>query len=198
MFTGIIEKTGAVADLRSGKKGGLQLGIRCGFSGARMGESIAVNGVCLTVMAKKAGALWFEVSAETLHRSALGDLRKGETVNLERSLRLSDRLGGHIVQGHVDATGTLLEKKPQEGGKWYEFSYPASLRPYLVEKGSIAVDGVSLTIARLQADRFSIAVVPYTEAHTSFGKKPVGARVNLEADLVAKIVAKQFEVWKKR
>jgi riboflavin synthase len=190
MFTGIIEATARVE--RVEPKGG---GSRLVLATARplpklaLGESIAVAGACLTVTNVRDRRFTVEASPETLRRTTLGGLRPGDRVNLERSLRVGDRFGGHVVQGHVDGVGALEAITPD--GEWslYRFRAPASLAPYLVEKGSIAVDGVSLTVFACRGNRFTVALIPHTLAVTTLGSRRPGDRVNVEADVLLKHIA---------
>jgi riboflavin synthase len=154
-----------------------------------LGASIAVNGCCLTVVGYDDASWSADAVIETLARTNLGDLAAGAAVNLERPVRLSDRLGGHMVQGHVDATGTIRGREPQpDGSELVTIAAPAEVMRYIVHKGSITVDGVSLTVVRRTDDSFSIALIPHTLAVTTLGQRPAGSRVNLEADLIAKYV----------
>jgi riboflavin synthase len=180
MFTGIVEELGSVK-ARSG--GAFEFSAKTVVDGVALGDSIAVNGVCLTVTGY--GDDWFGVDAvdETLARSALGGLAVGDPVNLERPVRLTDRLGGHIVQGHVDAVGTVRSPAPD-----LSIGCDPSVLKYLVEKGSITVDGISLTVVALGADSFTVAVIPHTVAVTTLGHRKVGDAVNLEVDVLAKYV----------
>lgn len=186
MFTGLVEETGSVLE-RSGLL--VRFGVERVLEGMKVGDSVAVNGCCLTVVAfqEPAGGRegWWEaeLSQETLMRTTLGDLEVGSTVNLERPLRLGDRLGGHIVQGHVDGVAEVVAGVPE-----MEVAVPSHLGRYLVEKGSVAVDGVSLTIARLTESTFSVAVIGHTSDVTNLGGKQQGDRVNLEVDVLAKHV----------
>ena len=190
MFTGIVEATARVNRLEP--KGG---GTRVTLESPRLlpalaiGESIAVNGACLTVTTLRGRRFTVEVSPETLRRTTLGKLRPGERVNLERALRLGDRLGGHIVQGHVDGVGTLEAITPDRQWSLYRFQAPKVLAPYLVEKGSIAVDGVSLTVFACRGTRFTVALIPHTLAATTLGARRPGDRVNVEADVLLKQIA---------
>ncbi len=191
MFTGLVSAVARVVSLRAGTAGGLlEVERPPAFADVAVGESIAVSGVCLTVVAPAARsqALSFDVSPETLQRSALGDLAPGAGVNLERALAAGDRLGGHIVAGHVDGTADVLAIE-RSGDSWtFRFSLPPSLARYAVEKGSIAVDGVSLTVAALGESSFDIAVIPHTFSATTLGTKKPGDRVNLEVDVLGKYV----------
>ena len=189
MFTGIIEEVGVVEALEP------RLRVRCRTvtEDARPGASIAVNGVCLTVADFAAGWFAADVAPETLSRSNLGDLRPGAPVNLERPLSPSGRLGGHIVQGHVDATGELLALDPLGDGNWWlTVQAPEELDPYLVVKGSVALDGISLTIAALEGTALSVSVIPHTFANTALRARRLGDRINIECDILAKYVAKML------
>jgi len=185
VFTGIVEELGTVAAMAEGR-----LAVRGPVvtRDARHGDSIAVNGVCLTVVEVTEGEFTADVMPETLRRSALGALRPGDPVNLERAARVGDRLGGHLVQGHVDGVGTVVERTP--GAQWelVRFSLPEPLRRYVVEKGSIAVDGVSLTVVAVDADSFTVGLIPTTLTLTTLGHKGVGEPVNLEVDIIGKYV----------
>jgi len=155
-----------------------------------LGESVAVNGACLTVVHVDGEAFAFEAGFETLARTNLGGLRPGERVNLERALRVGDRLGGHFVTGHVDCTGRVLERVPNDEWETVWFGFPPGFGELMVDKGSVAVDGVSLTLVEVRADRFSVMLIPHTRAHTTLGFRGVGAAVNLEFDLLAKHLRK--------
>lgn len=191
VFTGIVEELGTVAALDA-LPAAARLTVRGErvTSDARPGDSIAVNGVCLTVVAVDDGAFTADVMAETLARSSLGALRVGAKVNLERAMALGDRLGGHLVQGHVDATGVLLDRTPGERWETVAISLPGELARYVVEKGSITVDGVSLTVVAVSPEAFSVSLVPATLERTTLGKKAAGEPVNLEVDVLAKYVEK--------
>jgi riboflavin synthase len=191
MFTGIIEAIGTVRECTR-KPGGAWVHIGAGplVEGLRVGDSIAVDGACLTVTAVKGDGFTSDLSAETLDRTTLGRLRAGSRVNLERPLRLGDRLGGHLVTGHVDAIGEIAGRTLQGDGEFWRFRFPQDLAPLLVMKGSIAVDGISLTVAELSRDTFGVALIPHTLHHTTLGGKRVGDLVNLEADLLGKHVAR--------
>jgi riboflavin synthase len=194
VFTGIVEELGEVA-------GVTDLGTAARFTvrgplvtaDARHGDSIAVNGVCLTVVTVSGGEFTADVMAETLDRSSLGALAPGSPVNLERAATLSTRLGGHLVQGHVDGTAHILATTPDEHWVRVRFSLPPSLARYVVEKGSITVDGVSLTVASVDDETFTVSLIPTTLGLTTLGKKDVGDPVNLEVDVVAKYVEKLME-----
>ena len=191
MFTGIVEELGEVL-ARDDLGDSARLTVRGPLvtADARHGDSIAVNGVCLTVAAvdRAAGQFSADVMAETLHRSSLGGLPAGGRVNLERAVAVGDRLGGHIVQGHVDGTGRILARTPAPHWEVVRIALPAALARYVVEKGSITVDGISLTVSGLDADWFEVSLIPTTRELTTLGAAPVGAPVNLEVDVVAKYV----------
>ena len=194
MFTGLIEEAGRIRRLALTSAGGeLQVAARAVLDGLRVGESIAVNGVCLTVTEVERDGFRAHLSAETLRRTTFGQLHAGRLVNLERALRVSDRLGGHIVQGHVDGIGRFLERRP-EGESWiFRFAFPSELRRYLVVKGSIAVDGISLTIADVSETWFEVAIIPHTLQVTNLRELHPGEGVNLEVDVLAKYVERMVE-----
>jgi riboflavin synthase len=190
MFTGLIEATGRLVE-RQPTSGGFRLRIASALAGElAVGDSLAVNGVCLTVIQVDAGEIHADVGPETIRVTTLGTLPSGGAVNLERPLRADGRVGGHFVQGHVDGIGHVAERRPEAEFEWLTVSYPAPLAPYFVRKGSVAVDGISLTIAGLGADRFDVQIVPYTLAHTNLRSLAVGDGVNLECDMVGKYVAR--------
>ncbi|MFF4233310.1 riboflavin synthase [Streptomyces sp. NPDC001820] len=189
MFTGIVEELGEVTAVENlGDSSRFRLRGPLVTEGAKHGDSIAVNGVCLTVVDFGDGEFTADVMAETLNRSSLGALEEGSRVNLERPMAVGDRLGGHIVQGHVDNVGTVLERKPSENWEIVKVSLPADLTRYVVEKGSITVDGVSLTVVDAGPDYFTISLIPTTLALTTLGIKQPGDPVNLEVDVIAKYV----------
>ncbi|MBK8314958.1 MAG: riboflavin synthase [Acidobacteria bacterium] len=194
MFTGIIEELGTIRRMTSSPKGA-RVEVTAGtiLSDARLGDSIAVNGVCLTVVDQ--GPDWFaaDVSEETLRRTSLKQMRIGTRVNLERPLTPASRLGGHIVQGHVDGIGEFVEARPSGEGWVVRVRFPKDLGRYIVEKGSIAVDGISLTVASLGDDYFEIAIIPHTWKMTNLGSLDRGAAVNLEVDVIAKYVERMMQ-----
>ncbi len=195
MFTGIIEEMGEVLSVES-SAAGARLRVRAGalIDGALVGESIAVSGVCLTIVSLAPGEFAADLAAETLRRTTLGGLGPGDPVNLERPLRFDDRLGGHLVQGHVDGVGTITAVTPEGAGIWMEIAPPPPLLPYIAEKGSVAVDGISLTVARvLDGGQFAVALIPHTLAVTTLGRRSVGDRANIEVDILAKYVERLLE-----
>ena len=190
MFTGIVEELGSVRSVTP-NEGGARFVFEAEvvLDDVELGASIAVNGCCLTVVAHDDTTWSADAVIETLARSNLGELAPGSGVNLERPVRLSDRLGGHLVQGHVDATGTVRSREPQaDGSEIITIDAPADVLRYVVHKGSITVDGVSLTVARRTDDAFAVALIPHTLAVTTLGASAPGTRVNLEVDLIAKYV----------
>ncbi|HZS05111.1 MAG TPA: riboflavin synthase [Blastocatellia bacterium] len=189
MFTGIVEETGSIKKVTSGAASArVEVAARTVLEGAKVGDSIAVNGVCLTVVGKTNDSFSADVSAETLRRTSLRQIRAGSRVNLERPLLPTSRLGGHIVQGHVDGVGEFLEARPEGEGWIVRVGFPAELGRYIVEKGSITVDGISLTVAALGDDWFEIAVIPHTWHVTNLSSLRRGDAVNLEVDIIAKYV----------
>ena len=190
MFTGIVEELGRVRSIVP-NAGGARIAIEAAavLDDATIGASIAVNGCCLTVVELGDGHWAADAVVETLARTNLGDLAPGDPVNLERPVRLADRLGGHLVQGHVDAAGTVRAREPQpDASELFRFDAPDEVLRYVVHKGSITVDGISLTVAAVHDDGFQVAVIPHTLAVTTLGARVPGARVNLEVDLIAKYV----------
>ncbi|MFC8129827.1 riboflavin synthase [Streptomyces sp. NPDC057302] len=193
MFTGIVEELGeitAVENLDDASRFRVRGPVVT--DGAKHGDSIAVNGVCLTVVEHEGAEFTADVMAETLNRSSLGALAAGSRVNLERPTAVGDRLGGHIVQGHVDGTGEIVDRKPSEHWEIVKVSLPADLSRYVVEKGSITVDGVSLTVVDAGPDYFTISLIPTTLALTTLGIKQPGDPVNLEVDIIAKYVERML------
>lgn len=191
MFTGIIEKLARISAMRRGQQGArLTVDLEQTAEGVRPGDSIAINGACLTVAAIQGTAVTFNVVAETLRRTNLGDLRSGDRVNVERALRVGDRLAGHFVQGHVDGLGRISRKETGSEGGSVTIAAQPDIMAFMVEKGSVAVDGISLTVASLTDSDFTIALIPTTLQTTTLGFKAVGAAVNLEIDILAKLVAR--------
>lgn len=190
MFTGIVTDLGRVRGVI--RRGDARFEIETHFDMATVaiGASIACSGACLTVVEKGEGWFAADVSAETLSRTTLGDWKVGSPVNLERPLTVADELGGHMVSGHVDGVGTLRAVRPEGDSKRFTFAAPAELMRYIASKGSISVDGVSLTVNEIDATSFGVNVIPHTQAQTTFGDMVQGTRVNLEIDLVARYVAR--------
>lgn len=194
MFTGIVEELGTVEAVEE-QGDAIRLSIRSAIvlEGTGLGDSIAVNGCCLTVV-EHDGVVWTaDVMQETLDKTSLAGVRPGDTVNLERAVTADKRLGGHIVQGHVDGVGTIVARTPSEHWEVVEVSLPDGLGKYLVDKGSITVDGVSLTVVEAGPDSFTVSLIPETLARTTLGRRQPGDRVNLEADILAKHVEKLLE-----
>lgn len=194
MFTGIVESVGTIAETRP-TPGGRRLRISAGpwASECKLGASVAVSGVCLTVTAASGESLEFDVIAETLDTSTLGSKRTGDRVNLERALRLGDRLDGHFVQGHVDGRATVANVRSSPKEWVVEFKPQESLRPYIIPKGSVAIDGVSLTIASVTGGLFAVALIPTTLAGTTLSALRVGAEVNIESDMVARTIVHHLQ-----
>ncbi|HZR24917.1 MAG TPA: riboflavin synthase [Vicinamibacterales bacterium] len=194
MFTGLVEAVGELAE-RKPTSGGFRLRIATALAPELApGDSIAVNGVCLTVILAERAAFHADVGPETVRVTTLGWLPISSRVNLERPLRADSRLGGHFVQGHVDSIGHVEELRADRDFHWLTVSFPTSLSPFIVHKGSIAVDGISLTVAGLGKDRFDIQVVPFTMEHTNLAKAQIRDRVNLECDMVGKYVVRAAEL----
>ncbi|MFH2005164.1 MAG: riboflavin synthase [bacterium] len=196
MFTGLIADVGTIQRFARGDRS-TTLTVATKLTGTPFvrGDSLAVNGACLTVVELGPEAVDVTAVAETMARTNLGDLRVGDAVNLERSLQLGARLDGHLVQGHVDGVGRLERRHRAGDSEVLTFSYPAELEPYLVSKGSVAVDGVSLTVSGLGRLTFDVSTIPHTLSETTLGKRPPGARVNLEMDIIGKYVAKMLRAY---
>jgi riboflavin synthase len=194
MFTGIITDLGRVRRLRrgAGPAGGLDLTIATAFNTAEipLGASIACSGPCLTVVAVEPGAFVVQASAETLACSTMGEWVEGTPVNLERALRLGDELGGHLVSGHVDGVARFVDRRPEGDSVRFTIEAPASLMRYIAPKGSVALDGISLTVNEVDGSTFGVNIIPYTLAHTSLGEAMPGQRMNLEIDTIARYVAR--------
>ena len=193
MFTGIVNDVGNVRSIE--RKGDQRFVIGCGFdlSVTTIGASISCAGVCLTVVAK--GSDWFaiEVSQETLGRTTLGDWRIETRLNIEQSLKAGQELGGHFVLGHVDATAAVIERRPEGGSHRFVFEAPATLARYIAPKGSICLDGVSLTVNEVDGARFGVNIIPHTAAATTFGRRSIGEHVNVEVDMIARYLARLLE-----
>ena len=189
MFTGIVEEIGTVRELAERERGvHLRVAARTVLDDLRLGDSICVNGVCLTVTARDVDGFTVGLAPETLRRSNLGDLGAGNGVNLERAVAAGGRMGGHYVQGHVDGVGEIVGVRPEGDSLWMTFKAPVDLLPYLVVKGFVAIDGISLTITAREADTFSVALVAYTQTAVTLAGKQPGDRANLEVDVIAKYV----------
>jgi riboflavin synthase len=190
MFTGIIEEIGVLTNIRI-LTDSAELSIQAEkvLEETKLGDSIAVNGVCLTVIRLGFQEFTVDIMAETLAKTSLAQLKPGSKVNLERALQLSSRLGGHLVSGHVDGVGTIKRITVQGIASVYEISMPSSLSPFILPKGSIAIDGISLTVIQVSKDFFSVSLIPHTFTHTTLGMKKVGEMVNLETDMIGKYVA---------
>jgi riboflavin synthase alpha subunit len=194
MFTGLIEAVGRVVEVKATSTG-VRLRVAAPFAGElQQGESVAVNGVCLTVTLAEAGEMYADIGPETARITTLGSLRRDQPLNLERSMRADSRFGGHFVQGHVDGVGHVEEVREEGDAHWLTVRYPESLAPFLVRKGSIAMDGISLTVAGLGATDFDVMIVPFTWGHTNVSSLRAGDRVNLECDMVGKYVARALEL----
>jgi riboflavin synthase len=197
MFTGLIESIGTIAR-RDDLAGGARLEVSAPFAAElTTGESVAVNGVCLTAVELAAGSFAAELSPETLRATSLGSVGAGSRVNLERAVRADARLGGHFVLGHVDTTARILRWDSQGDHWWLEIELPKEIELWVVEKGSIAVDGISLTIAKLDATRLGIQIVPHTRSHTNLSNKRPGDVVNLEADIIGKYAARLADLTRR-
>ena len=195
MFTGIIETVGEVAEVKP-TPAGFRLRLQTELSNELTpGESMAVNGVCLTVVAADADGVHMDVSPETIRVTAFGSLKRGGAVNLERPMRVDSRVGGHFVQGHVDATGAIEEIRQDGDCWWLTVKYPPSLAAQIVRKGSIAVDGISLTVAGVDDKRFDIQIIPFTWEHTNLQHARVNDLVNLECDMIGKYVLRALDVF---
>lgn len=194
MFTGIIEEIGTIQSIRSGaRSAALTIAASNILTGTKEGGSIAVNGVCLTVTALTEKCFAADVMPETLRRSSLGGLRPGSRVNLERAIPATGRFGGHIVSGHIDGIGNIVSIREEDNAIWYGIrTEPAVLR-YIIKKGSIAVDGISLTVAGVSSRDFSVSVIPHTAAHTTLGNRRIGDTVNLENDCIGKYVERLLD-----
>lgn len=194
MFTGIIEETGVIRAVQRGAKSAvLTVEAKKVLEDVHIGDSIATNGVCLTVTSVRGDCFTADVMNESLRRSSLGDLKPGSRVNLERAMAANGRFGGHIVSGHIDGTGTVVSVRRDDIAVWYTIRTTPQLMRYIVEKGSIAIDGISLTVAAVESDRFSVSVIPHTAQETTLSEKRPGATVNLENDVIGKYVEKLMQ-----
>jgi riboflavin synthase len=194
MFSGIVAEIGTVGTfVREGDAAGLTIHASPAFADASIGESMAVNGVCLTVVHQQGHTFTVDVSPETLRATNLGELQAGDGVNLERPLRLNDRIGGHLVSGHVDGVATIIDKYPEASAIHYVIEAPKPLMRYIVPKGSVAVDGISLTVVCCYPDAFQVTIIPHTAAATTLGGKGKGETVNLECDMMGKYVERVLQ-----
>ncbi|UCD12176.1 MAG: riboflavin synthase [Nitrospinaceae bacterium] len=194
MFSGIIQSLGQVARIHR-SEGRAEVTVRTGddFTGFELGESIAVNGVCLTVRAAESNRFTVDLSGETLDRTGFKEIREGEALNLERSLTRSQKVSGHFVSGHVDQVGTVVSIESRPGETLFRFEHPPELAPLIVEKGSVAVDGISLTAFACEGNRFTVSIIPFTLMHTNLKDRKIGDRVNIECDIIGKYVLKACE-----
>ena len=191
MFTGIVEEMGQIRSIvRGASSAVLSIEANLILEDLKIGDSVAVNGVCLTATSMGAGGFTADVMHETLNRSSLGALQKGSHVNLERAMLANGRFGGHIVSGHIDGTGTIGSIQKDDNALWYTILADAKLLRYIVEKGSVTIDGISLTVADVQSDRFAVSLIPHTAKVTVLGEKRTGDIVNLETDIIGKYVEK--------
>jgi len=194
MFTGLIESVGRLEAVTA-DAGGMHITIATAIAPElQLGDSVSVNGVCLTATRLDATYLHADIGPETVRVTTLGKLRPGQTINLERSMRADSRFGGHFVQGHVDGVGQLRSIRADGDAHWMTIEFPSALAPFIVRKGSIAVDGISLTVADLRDDEFDVMIIPFTWAHTNLSSVHADERVNLEADMVGKYVARAVEL----
>lgn len=191
MFTGIVEEIGTIKSIQKGKRSStLQINAAIVLSDVKIGDSIAVNGVCLTVTGFGGGIFSADVMPETMDKSNLGFLSVGSKVNLERALRLGDRLGGHMVSGHIDGLGSIVNKETDDNAIWISIECSKSLLKYIINKGSIGIDGVSLTVAYVDDKKFKVSIIPHTQDETTLCSKKIGTKVNLENDITAKYIEK--------
>jgi riboflavin synthase len=196
MFTGLIEGVARVGEM-SRTANGLRIAIRTDLAAALAnGESVSVNGVCLTVSARDATGFSADIGPETARVTTLGAAKAGQPVNLERAMAANGRFGGHFVQGHVDGLGTIRDVREEGDARWLRVEFPPELAPFFVPKGSVALDGVSLTVAALGPDHFDVMIIPFTRAHTTLGSLPAGTAVNLECDVVGKYVARAAQLFR--
>ncbi len=194
MFTGIIEELGTVRSIKRGVRSSvLEIAAEKILEDIHLGDSIAVNGVCLTASSLTDGGFRADVMPETMSRSSLSQLSAGSHVNLERAMAANGRFGGHIVSGHIDGTGKVSSVRRDDNAVWYDIDTDGSLMRYIVEKGSITIDGISLTVAKIRADGFSISAIPHTVSVTTLGEKTRGSIVNLETDIIGKYVEKLLQ-----
>lgn len=195
MFTGLVEELGVIQGITNGPKSSkLNIKAKIVLKGLKLGDSIAVNGVCLTIVNFTPHFFEAQVMAETLYKTNLKNLKAGDQVNLERAMALGDRIGGHLVSGHVDGVGKIIEKKTHDIAQVFKIQGPVEIIKYLVPKGSIAIDGISLTIVDVNEEEFTVSVIPHTRGLTTLGFKEVGEMVNLEIDMIAKYVERFLNI----
>ena len=191
MFTGIIEEIGTVANIEKGVKSSrITICADKIFDDLKIGDSVSVNGMCSTAAQVSNKTFTADIMAESMRRTNLGDLKKGSKVNLERAMQLNGRFGGHIVSGHVDGTGIILSQMREDNAVWVTISADDSIMRYIIEKGSITVDGISLTVAKIYSDAFAVSIIPHTAGETTLLKRRSGEKVNLECDIVGKYIEK--------
>lgn len=191
MFTGIIEEIGTVANIERGAKSSrITISADKIFDDLKIGDSVSVNGMCATAAGISGNTFTADIMAESMRRTALGELKKGARVNLERAMQLNGRFGGHIVSGHIDGTGIVRSQRREDNAVWLTVGAPENIMRYIIEKGSIAIDGVSLTVALVYADAFSVSLIPHTAGETTLLSKHTGEKVNLECDIVGKYIEK--------
>ena len=196
MFTGLIEEMGTMQSIQRGSRSCvLTIGCKAVLENTKIGDSIAVNGVCLTVTSLGGGYFTADAMPETLNRSSLGQLKAGRSVNLERAMPADGRFGGHIVSGHIDGTGRIMQIKDDDNAVWYTVAADPGILRYIVEKGSITVDGISLTVAYVDDSVFKVSIIPHTQKVTSLHEKKVGSIVNLECDIIGKYVEKLLKAY---
>lgn len=189
MFTGIVEETGTIENIhRQGTSAVIQIGCSKVLEGTKEGDSIAVNGICLTVVRMDKNSFWADVMTETMHCSSLSEVQAGDKVNLERAMAADGRFGGHIVSGHIDGTGSIANIRSEENAVWYTIEAEPEILRYIVEKGSVAIDGISLTVAGVTQKTFQVSVIPHTRQETILPLKKTGSIVNLECDVIGKYV----------
>ncbi|MBQ2406363.1 MAG: riboflavin synthase [Lachnospiraceae bacterium] len=199
MFTGIVEELGEVSAMARGRDSMvLTIKAKTIMSDLKLGDSVSTNGVCLTVTEKGSDYYKADVMHETMNRSSLGKLKPGSHVNLERAMSAEGRFGGHIVSGHIDGTGSITSIKKDDNAVWYTIAAPENIMRYIIEKGSIAIDGISLTVAKVTDKDFSVSIIPHTIKETTLGEKRVGDIVNLENDLIGKYVEKLITISPKK
>ena len=191
MFTGIVEEMGVIKEIAHGARSStITINARKVLADVKIGDSINTNGICLTVVTFGKESFSVDVMPETLRRTSLGQLKTGSPVNLERALRLSDRLGGHLVSGHIDGTGTINRRWEEDNAIWFTITTDLPILRYIVEKGSVAIDGISLTVARVDSKSFGVSIIPHTQEVTTLLSKSAGDLVNIECDVIAKYIEK--------